>query len=300
MTSQTLPLWLTDSSLVEWADTVKLDVCFPRWRWPEIVAESLGAEIDEHYEGLVDAAVPVGGAHVAWRQGGMDGQAEWAALFDQPLAALEKVDADTPCILQGMIQGQWIGPLADAKDVNWADSTIGNNLLARGRGIRTTLGGIAHAADGIGAATAMVNFPMACGGNRVHHAHGADLAKIPVVELARAVWRHAREHPGTPVRGISFGATGEMSAYAADPGRRRHHMRHAFLPRFFRKLMELCPRELFHVINEVRAAMYAEILERGEYARADATVILTVTDGRGWLVGEGAMLLQEGRMKAEG
>lgn len=293
--TNTLAMWLTDSSMIEWRDTAKLDVSFPRWRWPQVVAESLGAEIDEHYEGRVDPMVAIGGRHLPWREGGMDGEAEWAALFAKPLVQYDEIAPETPCILQGMIEGKWIAHLAQEGEVDWAPATIGNNLLARGRGIQTTLGGISHGDDGISRATVMVNFPMASGENQVHHAYGADLAKLPILPIVQAVWRWCRENPeqGGAVQAVNFGANGEMSAYATDPSRQHKNLRAAFLPRFFRQLMHLCPKDTFHVINEVRSMMFQEIVERGEYVRPGATMLLTVTDGRGYLVGEGAMLLSD-------
>src|SRR5690606_37334777 len=141
-----------------WSDTVKLDVSFPRWRWPEIVSESLGAGIDEHYEGIVDPAVAIGHRHLLWQEGGMDGEAEWVALFDQPLAEIPEINADTPCVLQGMIESKWIAPLARSGDGDWVPATVGNNLVARGRGINSALGHIANGGDGIPRAVVMVNF----------------------------------------------------------------------------------------------------------------------------------------------
>ncbi|MDK2972229.1 MAG: hypothetical protein PWP23_1984 [Candidatus Sumerlaeota bacterium] len=295
----TLPIWITDSSMIEWNDTVKLDVCFPRWRWPQVVAESLGADIDEHYEGIVDPAIAVGGLHLTWREGGLDGEAEWVVLFDRPLAAFDAIGPNTPCVLQGMIEGKWIAPLAAKGEVAWVPATVGNNLVARGRGIATTLGGIQQGDDGVGRSVVMVNFPMAAGGNRVHHAYGGDLMKLPIVEIVESVWRWARENGNVEIRGVNFGANGEMSAYAVDQDRQGQHLRHAFLPKFFSKLRELCPQETLQVVNDVRAAMFQEVLDKGEYARPDATMLLTVTDGKGWLAGEGAILLADPAMTTE-
>jgi hypothetical protein len=292
--AHTMGVWITDGSLVEWSDTVRLEATFPMGRWPEVVAGALGEGLDARLEGIVDAAVAVGGAEVAARDGGLDVVAEWVALFDRPLAAMDDAGPATPCVLQGMIEGTWLGELARAGDVAWSAAAGGNNVVARGRGIATTLGALATGDEGLAQARATVYVPMAAGGGRAPSVTGADLARVPVVETVRAVQQWCRAHPEVDVRGVHFGAAGEMAAYAALPaaaGARRAH--HAFLPRYLRRMLELCPRETREVADEVRAAMFREAIARGEAARPGVPIVLSVTDAAGHIVGEGAMIVKE-------
>lgn len=293
--AHTMGVWITDGSLVEWTDTVGLEAAFPTGRWPEVVAGALGGGgLDARLEGIVDEAVAVGGAQVAWRDGGLDVVAEWVALFDAPLAAMDDVGPATPCVVQGMIEGMWLGELAREGEVAWRAAAGGNNVVARGRGIATTLGALATGDEGLAEARATAYVPMLGGGGRAHSVAGADLARLPVVELAQAVWKWNRAHPEVDVRGVHFGAAGEMAAYAALPaaaGARRAHQ--AFLPRYLRRMLELCPRDAREVADEVRAAMFREAIARGEAARPGVPIILTVTDADGRVVGEGALIVKE-------
>ena len=293
----TTPVWITDSSMVEWQDTVRLSVPFPRWKWPQAINDALGGDIDDSYEGLVDPAVPHGGVQLEWREGGLDPEAEWILLFDKPLIQYESIGPETPCRLQGMIEGKWIAPLAKKDNVHWAESTLGNNLIARGHGITTTLGGILEGRDNVPGAMVMVNFQMANGDMAVHRAFGEKLMHLPVIDIVKAVWEWARENPeqGGAVSAVNLGANGEMNAYASDPHRLGAAAKHAVLSHFIEKLIELCPHELFKVVNEAREDLFTKVIDRAEFARPGGNILLSVTSGGAGhaLVGEGLMLLVE-------
>lgn len=290
---ETISLWMTDSSILEWNGCAKLDVNVPRGRWPQVLAEALGDGLDEHYEGFVDHAVPVGGNQLAWREGGLDLEAEWALLFDRPLAQLDGAGPQTPCVAQGMIEGRWIAPLASQGAADWAAAVRGAGVLARGKGIAVTLGEVQAGVDSIAGAAVRVAAPLANGETHLLEARGADLAKIPVAGIVRAVADWCRENNQHDVRGVHLSLNGELNALALLPQRGRTALRRAFLPRLIASLIARHGDELAGLLDGARASLFRELSGRAEYLRPGSPAIMTVTDARGVVVGEGALLLNE-------
>src|SRR5258708_20911361 len=104
------------------------------------------------YKGTIDAMVPVGTAIIdaARDDDVLFPEAEWCltfptdsmTYFDNP----QQVDLATPVVLQGLIEGKWLNRLS--RTLEWRPASIGNNLLAEGAGIVTTLGAIEAGAQG--------------------------------------------------------------------------------------------------------------------------------------------------------
>ena len=59
----------------------------------------------------------------------------------------EQVTASTSVVLQGLIEGKWLNRFLGHLDV-WQPASLGNNLLAAGPGILTTLGALEDGAAG--------------------------------------------------------------------------------------------------------------------------------------------------------
>jgi hypothetical protein len=125
-------VWLTDGSPPVFSDTQKLRA----WRRRGLLRV--------RYEGLVDPNVPRGTRELrAARQSDqLFVEAEWYVEFEGGatpyLEEPDKIDAQTPVIVQGMIEGKWLNLLLDTK--RWQPASVGNNLIAEGEGISTTLG----------------------------------------------------------------------------------------------------------------------------------------------------------------
>lgn len=115
----TLPAWMCDGSPVDFTDT-----------------ERLMAD----YEGLVDEFVAIGDLSVPSRAGGYDGEAEWAIMFAEPLINFKGMPKeDTEVVIYGMIEGKDLQDLSNPCESGWKPSSLGNNVLTSGQGIKTTL-----------------------------------------------------------------------------------------------------------------------------------------------------------------
>src|SRR5579864_8467511 len=130
---ETARVWITDGSLPVFSDTVQLATDHPAL-----------AGLRTRYEGFVDASVGLGWLEVA-RELAADAlfvEAEWCVTF--PDGVPPRVDVDTPVVLQGLIEGKWMNRLLDTRA--WQPASFGNNVLAAGPGIETTLSALAESA----------------------------------------------------------------------------------------------------------------------------------------------------------
>lgn len=287
----TIPLWITESSLVEWEDTTKLDVHFNAGRLPLLLAEGLGEGFADRYEGLVDPAAAVGGLMLPPGREGLDVVPEWAVLFEAPLATLPPIGPATPCVLQGAAEGRWLEELAKPGSVRWSEAALGNNLVARGKGIATTLGAISRGEREVAGARVFMHFPAVNGEMHLRSLSGSELVGIPVLELAAAVQQLAREgHEGAAaVQGMTFGCAGEIHAYAAEAVLGHRLPQTANLPRLLRKLLASDPALTARLLEEARCEAHRDALERGVHLRPGSPIVLTVAGADDVAVGEAAM-----------
>jgi len=296
----TVSLWMTESSLIDWEDTIALEAHLPASRWPQFLREALGDGLDLRYEGLVDDDVHVGGAQVSPTSHALHVEPDWVVLFDQPLRSLSSITADTPCVLQGMAEGRWLEPLAEADTPRWATVTRGNNLLARGKGIPTTIGAIQRHEHEVAAARSILHIPLANGETRTRVLNGGNLADLPLLEIVREVQDFARAHTerAGQVSGVAIGATGEAHAYmngfdpiAALPVA-------AYLPQLFRTLLHEAGG-LSALLDRARRQTHQELLTKAEYLRPAAPLLLSVLDSTGAPVGEGALVVEDQAVVAD-
>jgi hypothetical protein len=184
-------VWITDGSLPKFGDTTRLRATHP-------AAFGLVAA----YEGAVDPEVPVGSAE--YRAQRLDdaffAEAEWCVSF--PGGAPDEVEPETEVVVQGLLEGKWLNRLLGTRA--WQAASIGNNLLAEGPGIRTTVGGLAETAGWV-----RVTFP---GGS--HESSLADLRGQNIRGLLSDV---LAAEPG--VEWIDLGAFGARSATVNEPAR---------------------------------------------------------------------------------
>ncbi|HYM96062.1 MAG TPA: hypothetical protein VET26_02065, partial [Candidatus Sulfotelmatobacter sp.] len=173
---------------------------------------AMGGEVA--YKGAVDDAVPVGETELRANPGDMlVPEAEWCVLLvagtQRFLERPESLTADEPIVLQGMIEGKWLNRLLGP--LEWKPASIGNNLLAAGPGIATTLGGIEEGVDG----EILVRY-RARGGDRMQSSTIADLRGHNIHGLVQAALRHCRDTRLT-VDAVNCSARGAKAALADDP-----------------------------------------------------------------------------------
>jgi hypothetical protein len=238
----TARVWITDGSLPRFSDTTKLIATHP-------AAFGLVAA----YEGAIDPAVSVGSAELEAQRldDALFAEAEWCVGF--PDGPPGEIARDTEIVVQGMLEGKWLNRLLDTRA--WRPASIGNNLLAAGPGIRTTVDRL-HETEG----WVRVRFP---GGEHVSSL--ADLEGQNIAGLLQAVLDSAEDPEW-----IDLGAFGERAATVNEPAR----VKAAAGPRPHRAKEKL-----------VRQALEDEA---GVPAGADARLV--VVDGRGNEVGSGKLV----------
>jgi hypothetical protein len=278
--SPPLRVWITDGSPLPFTDVHDLGVDH---------RGLLGLHFP--YKGLVDPAVPRGVAVIdaARPDDALVGEAEWVVTFpdgaERHVADPEGLEAGTSVVLQGMIEGKWLNRLIGTSE--WAPATVGNNLLAAGPGIPTTLGALEAGLDG----TTTVEFPHLRSGVRATHVQSStlrDLRGQNVLELVRAVLRYCRVH-GRAVDAIDLGAVGARAAIVTEPERVAAVTRLRLVP--VPNPLALLPSRRFGLAERVVRGILAE----GLTALPGEPIVATVRDGRGRVVGEGALTWRAAR-----
>jgi hypothetical protein len=195
-----LRIWITDGSLPVFSDTQRLDA-----KHPALFG------LKTRYEGFVDPAVARGSVELEAER--VDDvlflEAEWCVLVE---GLAERPDESTPIVLQGLIEGKWMNRLAGTK--RWQPASLGNNLLADGPGIATTLGALEQSAVG----TVEIDYESESAGPRRHVSTLADLRGHNVLWLVRDVLAWARRS-GERLDAIDFGALGEAAAVVDERAR---------------------------------------------------------------------------------
>jgi hypothetical protein len=201
-------VWITDGSVPVFSDTRRLKASH---------RGLLGLPV--RYEGFVDPAVDRGSAsiHAERPDDELFVEAEWLVELAGLRDAAE-LDESTTVVLQGMIEGKWMNRLLGTKA--WQPASIGNNVIAEGPGVRTTLGALESGADG----EVRIEYPRADGSRQIWRSTLADLRGQNVPDLVREV-----AALGEQLDGINLGAFGEEAAVVNEPRRLKSSMR-AILP----------------------------------------------------------------------
>ena len=253
-------IWITDGSWPVFSDTTRLSAKHPAL-----------FSLRTRYEGFVDPAVPRGTATVrAEREDdALYLEAEWAIEFrdglDRYLADPGLVDAATEITLQGMIEGKWMNRLLGT--TAWQPASLGNNLIAAGPGLSTSVGALEWGEGG----SMRLSYRTAAGALRTHEAWVGDLRGHNAIGLIREVLR-ACAAAGDGLDAINVGAVGERAAVVNERAR-----------------FKAAAHPVAHVAKErlVRAALDEELgLPPGGSAS------LVVVDPAGKLVGEGELTLE--------
>src|SRR5579864_1313907 len=248
--AETARVWVTDGSLPVFSDTVQLET-----------DHRALAGLRTPYEGFVDASVGRGSLDVA-RELAADAlfvEAEWCVTF--PDGVPQSAGAETPVVLQGLIEGKWMNRLLDTRA--WQPASFGNNVLAAGPGIETTLGALAESAG-----EARIAYESEGAGSREHVTRTADLRGHNLAELVVDVLAL-----GEPLDAVDLGALGLEAAVVNEKER---------------VLTAALPLPMAHLAKERlvwRALADRLQVKPGETAR------MTVTDRSGAVVGEASLRL---------
>jgi hypothetical protein len=183
--------WITDGSLPRFSDTTKLAATHG------VVFGFVAA-----YEGAVDPEVPVGSAELQAQRldDALFAEAEWCVSF--PGGRPDEITGETEIVVQGLLEGKWLNRLLGTRA--WQPASIGNNLLAEGPGIRTTVGGLADTAGWV-----RVTFP---GGE-----HVSSLGDLRGQNIRGLLTDVVAAEDG--LDWIDLGAFGPRSATVSEPAR---------------------------------------------------------------------------------
>ena len=273
--SKTARIWMTDGSPAVVADLRQLDTPHPTL---------LG--MPARYKGTVDPAVYVGSATIDadHPEDALFAEAEWCVLFPEGIEPYlrdpEQVTASTPVALQGLIEGKWLNRFLGHLDV-WRPASIGNNLLAAGPGIQTTLGALDDGASGEVEITYTYHRD-AQALVRTQRTRLADLRGQNILALVREVLTVCRE-AGESIEGIDLSAVGEAAAVVNERWRFQQALQAmGGLP------SPPTPEALQRLAESVVRAILAE----GISAEPGVPIRILTRDAAGAVVGEGALTWQ--------
>jgi hypothetical protein len=193
-------VWITDGSLPVFSDTRVLEA-----RHPALPG------IKTRYEGIVDPAVSRGSLDVTAERPDdvLLVEAEWyvepAEGSERFLADPEALTNETPVVVQGLIEGKWMNRLLGTRA--WGPASLGNNVLAAGAGIATTVGAL----DGEARGEARVEYRTAAGTTQAYVARLEELRGHNVGGLLVEAFR-ACARSGDRIDGVDLGAVGETAA----------------------------------------------------------------------------------------
>ena len=247
-------IWITDGSLPVFSDTVGLN------------ASHRGLfGIPTRYEGFVDPAVERGSATIAAERedDALVVEAEWAIEFPDGIPS--EVDPSTPVIVQGLAEGKWLNRLLGTKA--WQPASLGNNLIAEGPGIRTSLGALEMGRPG----KVLLAYERADGGIQEQSSPLEAISGNNLLGLVREVLRVSAESGG--VEAIDLGALGEQAAIVNEPARIKAASRPLPVP------------------HRGKERLARQAIADGLAVPPGGLVKLVVLNGTGEPVGEGELML---------
>lgn len=277
-----LRIWITDGSLPVFSDTHRLRASH----------RALGI-LRTRYEGFVDPAVACGSATIYGDRPDdvLFVEAEWFVQFPEGIdpyrAHPEALTNSTPITLQGMIEGKWFNRLLGTRE--WRPASMGNNLLAQGTGIATTVRALEEGEQ----ATIEVSYQYQRAGQsqtQVYSAVAADLRNQNVLELLRDALRVCRDL-GEELDGINLGAVGELAATANERQRIRASILADSLP-----LPIPAPLNLFP--HRAKERLVRRAMREGFSVPPGGLVTLTTRDRHAAVVGQGSLTWLQGKQAA--
>jgi hypothetical protein len=244
-------IWITDGSLPAFSDTIRLNA-----------SHKALFGIPARYEGFVDPSVERGSATIAAERDddALVVEAEWAIEF--PDGVPKEVDPSTPVIVQGLAEGKWLNRLLGTRA--WQPASIGNNLIAAGPGIRTSLGALEMGRPGM----VGLSYRRADGGLQEHSSSLEAIRGNGLLGLVREVLSVA-----DGVEAIDLGALGPQAAIVNEPARIKAASRPLPIP------------------HRGKERLARQAIADGLAVPPGGTVKLVVLNGAGETVGEGSLTL---------
>jgi len=191
--TSTADLWMTDGSTVVFEDTVKISEAMT----PDDI---LGSQA---YEGGIDSVVAIGSANLPVdKYSYVSVEAEWVIVLPEDIDG--PILLSTPVTLQGMLDGKYFSEFAQNQN-EWFSASLGNNLIAAGPGIQTTISNIL--AGGLSAHIEAF-YEDELGRDQYFTSSSESLKNLPVLELVNGV---LNRFPQT--RYINMGAIESSSAF---------------------------------------------------------------------------------------
>jgi hypothetical protein len=226
------------------------------------------------YEGFVDDEVGVGSLRVQAADGTdvLFAEAEW--YVELPAGAAEgAVEERTPVILRGFIEGKWMNRLLGTRA--WKPASMGNNVIADGPGIPTTLGELETGVKG----TIRLEYETGAG-RQIHSSDALELRGHNVAELVREVVEVCRAS-GQPIDGVNLGAVGLRAAVVNEQARVKRALRADSVP---------LPNPLNVRPHQAKERLVGQALQDGLGVPPGGDVTLT-TSVRGLDVGRAVLTL---------
>lgn len=256
-------VWITDGSVPVFSDTRRLETSH---------RGLLGLPI--RYEGFVDPDVPVGRATLLGdAEDVLCVEAEWCIRV--PNGGQELGD-ETPLVVQGLLEGKWMNRLLGTRA--WQPASLGNNLLAEGAGISTTLGALEQGAEG----EVRLEYRGQAQDLRVHRSLLSDLRGENVPALVREVLAVCRDET---LDWVDVGALGEEAAVVNERARLKASARPLPDPR------NVLP-------HRAKERLVQGVLRDGVAVPPGEPVTLTTTDAAGAVVGRGTLVWERSQRLA--
>ncbi len=265
--AESIAVWLSDGSGAPFVDVHALDATHPGFMGQPVA-----------WQGWVDSGVPVGEAQlIVGADDRFVPEAEWCVSLLDPDLDSARIDGSTAVVLQGLIEGKWLNRLRDT--LAWQPASVGNNLYATGRGIRTTLAAVEAGEQG----EVVVRYWY--GEEEQERRQRALLAALVghnIPGLVRAVLQHGRS-AGMVVQAIDCAAIGREAAVVNESDRVQGALQASGL----RPADLTTPTAWQRVGN----ALIDSIIEDGLAARPGRAITLQVFDQMGQECGHGELLL---------
>jgi len=259
-------LWMTDGSTVVFEDTVKISEAMT----PDDI---LGSQA---YEGGIDPVVAIGSANLPVdKYSYVSVEAEWVIILPEDIDG--PISLNTPVILQGMLDGKYFSEFSQNQS-EWFSASLGNNLIAAGPGIPTTISNIL-----LGGLNAHIDayYKDDFGRDQFFTSSSESLKDLPVLELVNGV---LERFPQT--RYINMGAIESSSAFVNNDAIKAvaiiksiAQLPWSGLPLNAESLKSLTLKNISRIITNFK-----------KYMKNDAYII--VTDDQGYEYGEGLLSIQ--------
>lgn len=270
---ETAVVWISDGSGVPFSDLEVVDAAHPGL---------MGQAVS--YKGTIDVQVQIGNASYDLDRNDdvFVPEAEWCIGFPggpaQYLKEPQRFTEDTPIVLQGMIEGKWLNRLIGTG--GWKPASMGNNLLAAGPGIATTLAAIEQ---GLASGSIEIRHETGAKPPRTQSSLLSDLAGQSIPALVRAVLHVCRD-TDRAVDWINCSAQGRNAAIVNEPERMQKALQDS----------GMAPSEIATPggVGRLAEVFVPQVISEGITVPPEVPVQLRVRGPNGETVGQGELVLR--------